>query len=104
MSLPDFLTIEETAEVLRIGRTAAYAQAARYEATDGAEGIPVVRFGRLLRVPRAQLERIAGGQLTEPSAPRPRPGQKPEPERPARERGLRARRHERDQPALPFTS
>ena len=63
MDLPDFLTVEEAARVLRIGRTSAYALAARYEETDGAEGLPVVRVGRLLRVPRARLEAMAGGPL-----------------------------------------
>ncbi len=33
-------------------------------ATDGAEGLPVVRIGRLLRVPRARLEAWVGGPLT----------------------------------------
>jgi len=72
MDLPDFLTVEEAARVLRIGRTSAYAQAARYEETDGAEGLPVVRVGRLLRVPRARLEAFAGGPLRA-LAPLPQP-------------------------------
>jgi excisionase family DNA binding protein len=53
--LPQVLTIEEAAKVLRIGRGAAYALARRYLATDGREGLPVVRLGRSLRVPRAKL-------------------------------------------------
>src|ERR671917_525712 len=66
MGLPDFLTVEEAAAVLRIGRTAAYELARRYRATGGAEGLPVVVLGRLLRVPRMQLEALAGGSLAEP--------------------------------------
>ena len=63
MSIPDFLTVTEAAQVLRIGRTAAYALAARYEQTRGAEGLPVIRLGKQLRVPRALLEQLAGGAL-----------------------------------------
>ena len=59
--IPNFFTVEEAAEIVRIGRTLAYQQAARYEATGGAEGLPVVRIGRLLRVPRVGLEAWAGG-------------------------------------------
>jgi excisionase family DNA binding protein len=50
---PPFLTIEEAARVLRIGRTAAYEAAQRGE-------LPTVRFGRRLRVPRHALARLAG--------------------------------------------
>lgn len=67
MNLPDFLTVVEAARVLRIGRTVAYEQAALYEATGGAEGLPVVRLGRQFRVPRAQLELLAGGPLSTPT-------------------------------------
>ena len=56
MSVPDLLTVEEAARVLRIGRSSAYELASRYLASDGADGMPVVRVGRLLRVPRAALE------------------------------------------------
>lgn len=62
-SVPTFLTVEEAAAVLRVGRTAAYLLAKRWEATAGAEGLPVVRFGRLLRVPLGELERLAGGPI-----------------------------------------
>lgn len=53
--LPDFLTVEETAQVLRIGRTTAYAEVRRFHVTHGREGIPSVRIGRSLRIPRSAL-------------------------------------------------
>lgn len=61
--LPPVLTVEEAAAVLRIGRAAAYDLARRFRATGGREGLPVVSFGRTLRVPRAALLRLldAGG-------------------------------------------
>ena len=65
-SVPDFLTIEEAADVVRIGRTAAYRLARQYLATGGAIGIPAVRFGKQLRVPRCKLEAALGGPITWP--------------------------------------
>jgi excisionase family DNA binding protein len=70
--LPAFLRVEEAAAIVRIGRTTAYELAARYETTDGEEGLPVVRVGRQLRVPTARLEQWAGAPLSSlPPEPAP---------------------------------
>lgn len=61
---PDFLTMEEAAQILRIGRNQAYELARVWRVTGGQRGLPVVEFGRLLRVPKAALLRLAG--LVEP--------------------------------------
>ena len=63
---PDFLTIEEAARIARIGRSTAYDIAREYEITAGARGMPVVRFGKQLRVPRYRLEDWLGGPITWP--------------------------------------
>jgi hypothetical protein len=65
-SPPDFLTVEEAAAVLRIGRTSAYRQARRYLATNGAEGLCADRFGKQIRIPRCYLEQRLGGPITWP--------------------------------------
>ncbi len=62
--LPDLLTVEEAARVLRIGRTKAYAMTVEWRRTHGKSGLPVVDFGSALRVPRCQLEAIVGGPIT----------------------------------------
>lgn len=71
--LPDVLTVEEAAALVRIGRTAAYQLARQYLATDGADGMPVRRIGRQLRVPRELLEAWVGTTL------HPAPADLPEP-------------------------
>ena len=54
--LPDFLTIEEAAKVLRIGRGQAYELARIWRVTGGAEGIPNVSFGsKTKRVPKTAI-------------------------------------------------
>jgi hypothetical protein len=62
-TLPDFLTVEEAAQVLRIGRGAAYTLARQLRQTGGQEGLPVITLGKTLRVPRAALEKLCGGPL-----------------------------------------
>jgi hypothetical protein len=106
--VPDFLTVEEAARVLRIGRTAAYALARVWRESGGREGLPVVPVGRLLRVPRAALEAMAGGAITastvvigEPQHASPPPASAP----PLRQ--ITPRQHSRatspsDQPTLPL--
>ena len=51
-----YLTVEQAAAQLQIGRSLAYRLAHEYESTNGASGMPVKRIGRLLRVCRTDLE------------------------------------------------
>ncbi len=53
------LTVEEAAGVLRIGRSLAYQLAREYDATGGVSGLPVIRLGGCLRVPRWALLELA---------------------------------------------
>jgi len=69
--VPELLTVEEAAGVLRIGRGLAYELARRWEATGGAEGLPVIRLGRLLRVPRRRLELLIAGSVEPDPSDRP---------------------------------
>lgn len=62
--LPDLLTVEEAALLLRIGRNKAYALTREWRATGGRSGIPVVEFGHTLRVPRHALEELLGVKFT----------------------------------------
>ena len=61
---PGFLTIDETAQILRLGRNQVYELARLWLASGGERGVPVVTLGRRLRVPKAALLRLAG--LMEP--------------------------------------
>jgi excisionase family DNA binding protein len=56
--LPEVLTVEEAAAVLRIGRGAAYELAREWRDSGGRSGLPVVTLGRSLRVPREALRRL----------------------------------------------
>lgn len=69
MAAPDFYTVEEAADRLRIGRTSAYLAAKLYRATGGADGLPVIAIRGSLRVPRRKLEEWAGGPLSGPDGP-----------------------------------
>jgi len=113
---PDFLTVEEAARILRIGRTAAYELARSWRETNGERGLPVVAFGRLLRVPRSALETMSGGPVNvpaqaapgvvEPEPPRSEPsssrGVPPGRAHPRKHRHSRSRSVSPDQTSLPF--
>lgn len=58
-----FLTVEDAAEILGIGRTSAYKAARRYVATKAPDAIPAIRVGKQLRIPRAMFEAWAGVEL-----------------------------------------
>lgn len=108
--VPDFLTVEEAAAVLRIGRTLAYRLAQEWIATGGVRGIPCRRVGRLLRVPSRELAEFMGAPITwppvpavieldtrrDPSTPRPSRSTTPRPRR-------SSRRVASEQTSLPFT-
>ncbi len=65
---PDFITVEQAAEIIGIGRTCAY-QLARRAADFGEGTFPAIRFGKQLRVPRRKLEDLTGGPITVPTVP-----------------------------------
>lgn len=58
--------------MLRVGRSTAYREANAFERSGGRTGIPVVRYGKLFRVPRCRLDEQLGGPLTAPIAVEPR--------------------------------
>jgi excisionase family DNA binding protein len=60
---PAWLTVEEAARVLRIGRTKAYALTREWRRSGGRSGLPVVDFGDVLRVPRRALDELAEATL-----------------------------------------
>lgn len=57
--LPPFLRIEQAQELTQLGRSQIYELTRRWRETGGEEGIPVVAFGRCLRIPTAGLLRLA---------------------------------------------
>jgi hypothetical protein len=63
--MPVLLTVEEAGELLRIGRTKAYAMAREWRETDGRSGLPVMDLGHVLRVPRQALEELVGTELSD---------------------------------------
>src|SRR5262245_26997260 len=56
---PLLYPVQEAAQQLRIGRTLAYQLVEQYIATDGREGIPAIKIGNCLRVPRPGLVVLA---------------------------------------------
>ena len=52
---PPFLTVPQVMELTQLGRSQVYKLMEVWDATDGAEGIPFVRFGRCKRIPKAAL-------------------------------------------------
>ena len=69
---PDFLTVDQTADVLQIGRSTTYELVGRFVKSAGADGIPAILVGGQYRIPRARLEEYAGRSITWPPPPRTR--------------------------------
>ncbi len=54
-SYPEMMRVADVAVVLSISRTVAYEQVKLFERTRGRHGIPVIRIGRAMRVPKQAL-------------------------------------------------
>jgi hypothetical protein len=55
------MSVEDAGRVFfDFGRAKSYAEAARFERTGGAEGLPCIRFGRTLRAVTAACVRLVG--------------------------------------------
>lgn len=67
---PDFLTVDQTADVLQLGRSTTYELVGRFVRSAGADGIPAILVGGQYRIPRARLEEYAGRSITWPPPPR----------------------------------
>ncbi len=63
---PAVLTVEEAAQILRLGRSAAYEAVRRGE-------IPSIRVGRLVRIPTHRLAAMLGIPEKESAPPGPEP-------------------------------
>ena len=66
--LPDMLRVDETAEVLRISRSRAYDEVKLYLQSGGSAGVPSIRIGRTVRVPKQALLAWIDAQLGSPDA------------------------------------
>lgn len=63
--VPDLLTVIEAAGVARVSRTTAYELVNEYLATAGVSGMPAVRCGGQIRVPRDRFEVWIGTSITQ---------------------------------------
>jgi hypothetical protein len=57
--LPAFLTVEQAAVELQLGRSKAYELTVEWERTGGRSGLPFVWFGHRKRIPTNWLIRLA---------------------------------------------
>ena len=57
-NLPPFMTVEQAAQVLQLGRSKAYELTVEFEASAGRSGLPFLRLGRQKRVPRTAIARL----------------------------------------------
>ncbi|MDQ6853362.1 MAG: hypothetical protein M3046_06670 [Actinomycetota bacterium] len=54
------IEVERAGQLVGLGRSKAYTEARRFLDTEGREGLPVIAFGRTLRVPTARLLAMLG--------------------------------------------
>ena len=66
--LPPFLTVEQAAKVLQLGRSKTYELTVEFERTGGRSGLPFVWFGQQKRIPRTALIRFMDPDSRRPPA------------------------------------
>jgi hypothetical protein len=66
--LPPFLTVEQAAKELQLGRSKAYELTVEWERTGGRSGLPFVWFGHQKRIPTTWLIRLAESTPGQPPA------------------------------------
>lgn len=66
--LPRFLTVEQAAKLLQLGRSKTYELTVEWERTGGKSGIPFVWLGNQKRIPYDALMRWVDAQLDPPAA------------------------------------
>jgi hypothetical protein len=59
IDLPPFLTVEQAAAALQLGRSKAYELTVEWERTEGRSGLPFVWLGHQKRIPTNWLIRLA---------------------------------------------
>jgi excisionase family DNA binding protein len=66
--LPPFMTVEQAAEVLQLGRSKTYELTVEWERSGGTSGLPFLWFGSQKRIPRVGLARLVESALPKPPA------------------------------------
>ncbi len=66
--LPRFLTVEQAAKLLQLGRSKTYELTVEWDRTNGRAGIPFVWFGNQKRIPLDALIQWVDAQLDPPAA------------------------------------
>ena len=66
--LPPFLTVEQAAKELQLGRSKAYELTVEWERTGGRSGLPFVWFGHQKRIPTTWPIRLAESTPGQPPA------------------------------------
>lgn len=71
-NLPEFMTIEQVARVLQLGRSTMYALTVEWDVTGGKSGMPFVWFGRQKRIPKPRSSASPSKPSSHPPRDAPR--------------------------------
>ena len=66
--LPPFLTVDQAAKVLQIGRSKTYELTVEFDCSAGRTGLPFVWLGKQKRIPRTALLRYMDPEARRPPA------------------------------------